>query len=97
MYHCNSSNADALQQVNSLPENKILDWSKLKEISHENCFERVANIVGKAMFFTCTVNSFSIMFATASFSRGMKSWDCVVKIKTNTRIPSCSVLRNDTL
>ena len=76
-------------QFNSLPNNKILDLSKLKAFADNNlnvyqklkfAFERVENIVGKGE--NAGYQHFLLFpqyFQKASFSRVVKSRDCVVK------------------
>ena len=76
--------------VNSLPNHKILDWSKLKAYADDKinvtqklkfALGRVENIVEKGenagyQHFLLFVPT---MFSRGFFLRVLKSWDCVVK------------------
>ena len=66
--------------LNPLPDNKILDWSKLKAFAEDNSnvakmmislYDRVENIVRKAF------SSFPTMFSKGFFPRGVKRCHCV--------------------
>ena len=68
--------------VNSIPNNKILGWSKLKADNKINvtkklklAFGKIENIVGKGAF------SIPTMFSKGFFITVIKSQDCVVKSK----------------
>ena len=75
--------------VNSLPNDKIIDWSKFKAFADDKLITtqklkdvhgRVENIVGKSR--KCWVPAFSpfhTMFSKTFLSRDVKSQDCVVK------------------
>ena len=69
----------------SIPNNKIMDWSKLKAFADNNLnvneklkivLGRVENIVGKRLN---AFSPFPTMFAKGFFLRVVKSRDCVVK------------------
>ena len=74
---------------NPLPDDKILDWSKLKAFADNKIgvtFKQkfslgcVENIVGKRR--KCWLPAFSpcpTMFSKGFFLRVVKSWECVVK------------------
>ena len=78
----------ACESCNSLPKDKILDWSKLKVFADDNIrsakikifvFDRVENIVGKGV--NCGLPAFSPF--PSILSKGLvlkvvKSQDCVV-------------------
>ena len=60
----------AQQRINSLPKDKILDWSKLKAFAGDNlyiaqmmiyAFDREENIVGKGEKLVHITSSFSIL------------------------------------
>ena len=73
----------------SLPNDKTVDYTKFKPFADDKIiltqklkflFGRVENIVGKGenagdQHFLL----FPTLFSKAFFSRGIKSWDCVVK------------------
>ena len=76
-------------KFNSVPNNEILDWSKLKAFADNKiklanmmifAFERVENIVGKGenaghQHFILFIQCFQKAFHL----RSLKSWDCVVE------------------
>ena len=76
--------------INSLPNDKFLDWSKLKAFADNKIFVtkklklvfgRVENVVGKRR--KCWLPAFSpfpTMFSKAFFFRVVKSLDCVVEL-----------------
>ena len=82
--------------VNSLPNDKTLDWSKLKAFADDKIdmtekfkfvLKRVENIVGKRR--KCWLPAFSPFSQNvfkAFFIRVVKSWDCVVKDNWNTAV-----------
>ena len=75
-----------MYRINSLPNAKFLDWSKLKAFADDKIngtqkfkfvSARVGNIVGK-----CWLPAFSpypTMFSKAFFVRVVKTRDCVIK------------------
>ena len=76
--------------LNYLPDDKSLDWSKLKAFADDKfklaqmmnfVFDRVENIVGKgenAGF--SALSLFPTMFSKAFFLGVVKSWDCVKEL-----------------
>ena len=67
----------------SLPNDKILDWFKMKELADDKInvykklkfdLEREENIVEKE-----ALTPFPTMFSYSFIHRVVKSWDCVVK------------------
>ena len=90
MYHESFSFAvQERKSVNSLPNNKILDRSKLKAFADDKinateklrCVsEKIENILGKRE--NTAFSPFSKIFSKASFLRVVKSRDCVVKSLT---------------
>ena len=75
-------------KTNSLPNNKISDYSKFKAFADDKVIvtqklklglERVENIVGKGENAGYQHFLLSTMFSKAFLSRGVKSRDCVVK------------------
>ena len=84
-----SKGAIVWEWVNSLPHDKILDWSKFKAFANDKVIVtqnlklslgRVENIVGKlenaGYEHFCP---FPTMFSKAFLSRGVKSLDCLAK------------------
>ena len=70
---------------NSLPDGKILDWSKLKQFADDNFTfdensrkfsKRVENTVGKGEI-ACCKQSFPTMFSKGLLPRGAKRCHCV--------------------
>ena len=80
--------------LNSVPTDKILDWSKLKAFADHkiNVTEklkfvssRIENIFGKGENAGYQhFSPFPKMFSNASFLRVFESWDCVVKLNDGT-------------
>ena len=83
---------DCKYRVNSLPDHKILAFSQLKAFADNKCHsnaitENIEVCVGKnrkhcwkrMICWLPAFYPFPTMFSKASFSRGVKSWDCVVK------------------
>ena len=73
---------------NSLPNYKILDWSKLKAFADDKIkmneklkcgFGKVKNIVGKGQNAAYNIFSFPTMFSNVPCFRVVKSQDYVVK------------------
>ena len=84
--------------INYLPNNKILDWSKLKELADDKInvtekvkfgFGHIDNIVGKVEMLVTSIFSFSRNISKGFFHRVFKSGDCVVKrVSWNPRFSS---------
>ena len=92
---------------NSLPNNKILEWSNLKAVADNkvNAIEKlkfvlgwVKNIVGirRKCWFPAR-SPFPTMFSKGIFLRVVKSWDCVVKSYIWTRLKFRHLLHSDGL
>ena len=79
--------------LNSLPNNKILDWSKLKGFADEkiNVPQILKFVLGKGRklcgkrrkCWLPTFSPFPIIFSKGFFLGVVKSWDCVVKSLTH--------------
>ena len=76
--------------VNSLPEDRILDWSKLKAFADDKIkvlgvkifgFDRYENIMEKEKMLVTCIFSFSLNVFKRVFTQGHQSWDCVVELK----------------
>ena len=83
---CITDRHDMTLDVSPLPDNKILEWSKLKAFADDklnvtkmviSVLDRVENIVGKGEI-ACTSNfSFSHNVFKGFFPRGVKRCHCV--------------------
>ena len=89
MHICTMLNLFSAHFFNSLPNNKILDMTKLKAFTDDkinvaqimiSVFDWVENTVGKGVkCWILAFSSFPTMFAKGFFLRVGKNWDCVVK------------------
>ena len=70
-----------IKSFNPLPNDKILDWSKLKAFADDKfVLESVENIVGKGENVGLPAFSpFPTMFSKSVSLRVIENWDCVVK------------------
>ena len=85
---------------NSLPNDKILDWSKLKAFADDKLkvatimifvLDSVENIVGKGE--NAAFSPFLTMFSNGFFLRVVKSKDCVVKCKGRRPLMEITIFR----
>ena len=89
MFILPSAHASIWTNLNTLRNDKILDWSKMKKFANDKInvnevwktgLGRVENIVEKGE--KCWLSAFSpfpTLFSKALHFRVVKSWDCVVK------------------
>ena len=74
----------SLYSFNSLPNDKFLDWSKLKALADDkiNVTKKLKFILGRVENIRLPAFSpFPIMFSKDLFVRVVKRRDCVVKVK----------------
>ena len=89
-YSCLAGNCSLKSHFNSLPNDRILDWSKLKAICSrqikcnsepEICFGKGRKYCGKRRkCWLLTFSPFPTMFSKGLFVRVVQSRDCVVKV-----------------
>ena len=68
-----------IRRVNSLPNDKILDLSKLTAFAEDNLKMAQRNIEGKEKILVTSISPFLKIFSWGFFSRVVKSRDCVIK------------------